>query len=105
MPQPKRPPDTWEPENIYSLTGAEIDELVSQAVQAEREKRKAAERQLAEARIVLKGLMCVGCKAQGAEMAKRCCRDVDCDAAWFGIDVDAIAEALADTKTTKGEER
>lgn len=49
-------------------------------------------------RRICEGLFCLGCKAQGADMAKKCCRNSDCDAGWFGIDCDEVAKALSMTR-------
>lgn len=40
------------------------------------------------------GLNCLGCKAQGRELAAKCCRDIDCDSGFYGIDADAIKQLL-----------
>lgn len=42
----------------------------------------------------LHGLCCPGCKAQGRELNKRCCKDADCDAGFYGIDAEFIASLL-----------
>lgn len=40
------------------------------------------------------GLCCIGCSAQGRELANFCCKDADCDAGFYGVDADAIRDLL-----------
>lgn len=42
----------------------------------------------------LHSLNCIGCRAQGRELAAKCCRDLDCDAGFYGVDADAIKQLL-----------
>lgn len=48
---------------------------------------------------LIHGLCCPACGVQGRELASKCCRDVDCDAGWYGIGCDEVKEFLeaADT--------
>lgn len=46
---------------------------------------------------VLRGLRCIACKEEGANMAKHCSRDADCDAGFNGIVANDVAAAIEAT--------
>ena len=48
---------------------------------------------LRSAMCLIHGLMCPGC-GQGRAMAAKCCRDVDCDAGWYGIGAGEVKDFL-----------
>lgn len=43
-------------------------------------------RLLARARTVLDSLACLTCSSQGIDLGPNCCKDIDCDAGFYGID-------------------
>lgn len=59
-------------------------------------REKKLEAMLRSAMCLVHGLCCPACAAQGREMAAvgKCCRDVDCDAGWYGVDCDATKDFL-----------
>ncbi len=71
------------------FTQERVDEIVA-------EETAELRAMLRSAMCLVHGLACLGCKAQGRGMAApgKCCRDVDCDAGWYGIGCDEVKDFL-----------